>query len=203
MGKNNVYTLNSKINSSKTLKFISHRATEFTEKKISKLCVSVRAQKDIINTKDYNSEIRIQKSKIKKMFSTTKTSNQLACTFSSSLELVDQAVRQAVMFLKEHNTRVKIFDFTLILREALNNAVLHGNKGNIDCQVEFNLVVSGKTMEINVTDQGQGFDWRTAYDKKNVGAQATHGRGLSLMNSYGYSISFNDAGNKMILQKEW
>ena len=107
------------------------------------------------------------------------------------------------MFLKKHNIRVKIFDFTLILREALNNAVLHGNKGNIDCQVKFNLVVTGTTMEISVTDQGQGFNWRRAFDKKIVGSQATHGRGLSLMKSYGYLISFNDTGNKMTLKKEW
>ncbi|MEA3547647.1 MAG: ATP-binding protein [Thermodesulfobacteriota bacterium] len=142
--------------------------------------------------RNQKSEIRIQKSKIP---------NQLACTFSSSLELVDQAVQEAVMFLKEHNSRIKIFDFTLILREALNNAVLHGNKGNIDRQVKFNLVVTGKTMEISVIDQGQGFNWRTACDKKIVGSQATHGRGLSLMKSYGYSISFNDAGNQMTLKK--
>lgn len=135
------------------------------------------------------------------MFSTTKTANQLACTFSSSLELVDQAVRQAVMFLQEHNSRIKIFDFTLILREALNNAVLHGNKNDSKLQVKCTIALTGKTLEINVTDQGQGFDWRTACDKKIIGSQATHGRGLSLMNSYGYSISFNDAGNKMTLKK--
>ncbi len=170
---------------------------------MSKLCVSVRAQKDIINSKDYNSEIRIQKSKIKKMFSTTKTSNRLTFTFSSSLELVDQAVQEAVYFLKKRKIGVEIFEFSLILREALNNAVLHGNEHDSKRQVKCTLAVTGKTLKICVTDQGPGFDWRTACDKKIVGPQATHGRGLSLMKSYGYSILFNDAGNKMTLTKEW
>ena len=137
------------------------------------------------------------------MFSITKTSTQLACTFSSSLEQVDRAVREAVHFLEKRDTGVEIFEFSLILREALNNAVLHGNKGNIDSQVEFNLVLDGKTMEISVSDQGKGFDWRKACDKKIVGARATHGRGMSLMKSYGYSIVFSDAGNRITLKKKW
>ncbi len=135
------------------------------------------------------------------MFSTTKTSNQLACTFSSSLELVDQAVRQAVMFLKEQNSRIKIFDFTLILREALNNAVLHGNKGNIDCQVEFILTVDSKTLEMTVIDQGKGFDWRERLKYQVTNPDQTSGRGLILFQSYGYINSFNESGNRLKLKK--
>ena len=137
------------------------------------------------------------------MFSITKTANQLACTFSSSLDLVDRAVREAVIFLEQLDTGVSIFEFSLILREALNNAVLHGNKNDSKHQVKCALAVTGKTLEISVSDQGKGFDWRAARDKKIVGPQATHGRGLSLMKSYGYSISFNPTGNKMMLKKEW
>jgi len=135
------------------------------------------------------------------MFSIIKTSNQLTCTFSSSLELVDQAVRQAVMFLKEHNSRINIFDFTLILREALNNAVLHGNKGNIACQVEFNLTVDNKTLKMTVTDQGKGFDWRERLKHQKANPDQTSGRGLILFQSYGYIPSFNKSGNKLTLKK--
>ncbi len=135
------------------------------------------------------------------MFSTTKTPTQLVCIFSSSLELVDQTVRQAVMFLKEQNSQIKIFGFTLILREALNNAVLHGNKGNIDCWVKFNLTVDGKILKMTVTDQGKGFDWRERLKYQEASPDQISGRGLILIRSYGYNLSFNDSGNRLKLEK--
>ena len=103
--------------------------------------------------------------------------------------------------MEKRETGVKIFDFCLILREALNNAVLHGNNGNIDCQVEFNLVLNSKTLEISVSDQGPGFDWRKRLKHQETSPDQTSGRGLILIRSYGYNLSFNDSGNRLKLGK--
>jgi serine/threonine-protein kinase RsbW len=46
----------------------------------------------------------------------------------------------------------------LATREAVANAIKHGNEGNIDKQVEVDVSVDGGDVVVRVTDQGRGFD---------------------------------------------
>jgi len=80
----------------------------------------------------------------------------------------------------------------LALREALNNAVLHGNRLDpcklvqVHCRCEL-----GKGVSIVVKDQGKGFDPSTIPDPSVVGnLDAEHGRGVLLMRWLMDEISF-------------
>jgi serine/threonine-protein kinase RsbW len=80
----------------------------------------------------------------------------------------------------------------LALREALNNAVLHGNRldpcklVHVHCRCE-----PGKGVSVVVKDQGRGFDPNTVPDPSAVeNLEAAHGRGILLMRWLMDEVSF-------------
>ena len=80
----------------------------------------------------------------------------------------------------------------LALREALNNAVLHGNRldpcklVDVYCTCEL-----GKGVSMVIKDQGRGFDPTAIPDPSLVGnLEAEHGRGILLMRWLMDEVSF-------------
>jgi serine/threonine-protein kinase RsbW len=97
---------------------------------------------------------------------------------------------------KEHSVQ-------LALREALNNAVVHGNRldahklVHVRCRCKV-----GKGISLIVADQGQGFDPRTVPD--SVSAEnllADHGRGIHLMKLAMDEVSFEQGGTEVHMCK--
>ena len=91
----------------------------------------------------------------------------------------------------------------LALREALNNAVVHGNRldahklVHVRCRCKV-----GKGISLTVTDQGQGFDARTVPDPVNVeNLEADHGRGIHLMKLAMDEVSFYKRGTEVHMFK--
>jgi serine/threonine-protein kinase RsbW len=91
----------------------------------------------------------------------------------------------------------------LALREALSNAVVHGNGVDahklvqIRCQCEL-----GKGVSIIVTDHGQGFDPKTIPDPLAVERlEAEHGRGIHLMKLAMDEVSFERGGTEVQMRK--
>jgi serine/threonine-protein kinase RsbW len=80
----------------------------------------------------------------------------------------------------------------LALREALNNAVVHGNRLDVRKIVHVRCRCKvGKGITLVVSDQGQGFDASTIPDPVAVGnLEAEHGRGIHLMKLAMDQISF-------------
>ena len=80
----------------------------------------------------------------------------------------------------------------LALREALNNAVLHGNRLDpsnlvrVYCRCEL-----GKELSVLIKDQGSGFDpSATPNPLAGENLQAEHGRGILLLRSQMDEVSF-------------
>jgi serine/threonine-protein kinase RsbW len=80
----------------------------------------------------------------------------------------------------------------LALREALNNAVLHGNRQDpvklvqVYCRCE-----AGEGVSIVIKDQGRGFDPAVIVDPFILGnLEAEHGRGIMLMRWLMDEVSF-------------
>ena len=91
----------------------------------------------------------------------------------------------------------------LALEEAIDNAVVHGNRMDrqklvqILCRCEL-----GKGVSVVVKDQGQGFDPNTVPDPtapENIGAE--HGRGIWLMKSVMDEVSFERGGREVRMKK--
>jgi serine/threonine-protein kinase RsbW len=91
----------------------------------------------------------------------------------------------------------------LALREALNNAVVHGNRldahklVHVRCRCKV-----GKGISLTVSDQGQGFDPRTVPDSVTVeNLEADHGRGIHLMKLAMDEVSFEQRGTEVHMCK--
>jgi len=91
----------------------------------------------------------------------------------------------------------------LALAEALNNAVVHGNRMDrqklvqVRCRCELR-----KGVSVVVRDQGQGFDSNAVPDPttaENIGAD--HGRGIWLMKSAMDRVFFERGGTEVHMRK--
>jgi serine/threonine-protein kinase RsbW len=95
------------------------------------------------------------------------------------------------------------FDVELALREALENAVVHGNQEDPDTQVHVRCRCQpGKEISIVVTDQGKGFDFeKTAGNGITSNPDSEHGRGIQLMNAYMDDVHFERGGSEVRMRK--
>lgn len=90
----------------------------------------------------------------------------------------------------------------LCLDEALINAIRHGNKEDINKQVQVSLFVDEKTWAIRIEDEGDGFpeQYLPDLDHKDY-LELEHGRGILLMKSYLDDIWYYDKGKRVQLAK--
>ena len=95
------------------------------------------------------------------------------------------------------------FDVELALREALDNAVVHGNQEDPEAKVHIRCRCRpGNEISIVVTDQGKGFDF-----EKIVGngialdPASEHGRGIQLMKAYMDDVHFERSGSEVHMRK--
>jgi serine/threonine-protein kinase RsbW len=94
-------------------------------------------------------------------------------------------------------------DVELALREALQNAVVHGNQEDPKTKVHIRCrCVPGKEISIVVTDQGKGFDFeKTVRNGLTSGPTAEHGRGIQLMTAYMDDVHFERGGSEVHIRK--
>jgi serine/threonine-protein kinase RsbW len=92
----------------------------------------------------------------------------------------------------------------LALREALSNAVIHGNRMDsrklvhVRCRCKLE-----KGLCLTVTDEGRGFDTRAVLDPLAGGnLEAEHGRGIQLMKSAMDKVFFERGGREVHLHKK-
>jgi serine/threonine-protein kinase RsbW len=97
----------------------------------------------------------------------------------------------------------KEFDVELALREALGNAVVHGNQEDPSTKVHIRCRCQpGKEISIVVTDQGKGFDFEKIVGRGVMSDPAAeHGRGIQLMKAYMDDVHFERRGSEVHLRK--
>jgi serine/threonine-protein kinase RsbW len=95
------------------------------------------------------------------------------------------------------------FGVELAVREALNNAVLHGNRLDASKLVQLRCACQlGGGVSLVIKDQGQGFDPHTLPDPLAAeSVQAEHGRGILLMRVGMDQVSFSCGGSEVHMQK--
>jgi serine/threonine-protein kinase RsbW len=78
-----------------------------------------------------------------------------------------------------------LHDLGMAVREAMVNAVVHGNRYNLKKKVHLNLQHSVDSISVVITDEGEGFERTTLPDplaEENLLRQS--GRGLLLMEAF-------------------
>jgi serine/threonine-protein kinase RsbW len=79
----------------------------------------------------------------------------------------------------------------LAVREALINAIVHGNRSDPALDVEVDLAASAEGLEVRVVDRGRGFDpGATADPTVGENRLRTSGRGLLLIRAFVDDVKF-------------
>lgn len=95
-----------------------------------------------------------------------------------------------------------LFAAHLAIEEATVNAVKHGNKRNSDKTVTIEYDVTPEKIDVEVTDQGSGFDPNNLEDpRSSENIYKTGGRGVLLIKSYMDVVEYNKTGNSVHIVK--
>src|SRR5258706_4097193 len=95
-----------------------------------------------------------------------------------------------------------VSDVEIALREALANAIIHGNHQNPQKHVHVRFRCKPDEVSIEVKDQGRGFDINTITDPtapENTGS--IHGRGIYLMKAFMDEVRFEEGGVVVRMRK--
>ena len=111
---------------------------------------------------------------------------QTKFSISSKIEAIDEAVQKATAFASNAGfDDDALFGIDMAVREALANAVKHGNKLDETKKVEMTLNNLTKGLEITIRDFGRGFEVEDVPDPTNPEnlLKAT-GRGILFMHNF-------------------
>jgi serine/threonine-protein kinase RsbW len=84
--------------------------------------------------------------------------------------------------------------------EAVNNAIIHGNKSDSKRFVKIKFENEGEDLKISVEDEGPGFKPAEIPDPtKPENLEEITGRGVFLMSKLADMIEFSEIGNKVVM----
>jgi len=92
-------------------------------------------------------------------------------------------------------------EILIAMTEAVNNAVVHGNKLDASKMVDLEVRTEGQVLEFRVSDQGPGFDFDNIPDPtapENL--EKPNGRGVFLMRQLADSCEFEELGRVAVLR---
>jgi serine/threonine-protein kinase RsbW len=84
--------------------------------------------------------------------------------------------------------------------EAVNNAILHGNRSNPEKIVDIDISYVDNQLDITVTDEGPGFKPESVPDPttpENI--EELNGRGIYLMSHLADNIKYSEKGNSVTM----
>lgn len=129
-------------------------------------------------------------------------SNQRTITFPSVVENINLVERLIDELFTEFKVKEDFYGELLIaMTEAVNNAIVHGNKLDGSKQVSVTFSTNDKHMIFRVEDEGPGFDYDSLPDPtapENI--EKPHGRGVFLMRHLADECLFEDDGRVCILK---
>ena len=135
-----------------------------------------------------------------KPLSVVHESRRLRIRFFSDMDAINRAEAETRIFLDRQGLSGEAFSVCLVMREALTNAVKHGNRCDDQKRVRYVLGFENGLLTMEVEDEGNGFDWRTAVDRQ-PSLDAEHGRGIIIMQRYAFECRYNEKGNRLTLVK--
>ena len=130
----------------------------------------------------------------------SRENDRLVMRFPSELEHINQAETETRRFLERAGLPDDIFPVCLVMREAMLNAVKHGNRYDPRKKVSYSLQLQDDILTMEIEDEGEGFEWQS-HTPDRPAAESEHGRGLFIMRRYFSDFTFNQRGNKITLTK--
>jgi serine/threonine-protein kinase RsbW len=122
----------------------------------------------------------------------------------SKVQAISPLVERLMLLIAgSHCVPGEDFGVELALREALGNAVVHGNREHPEARVHIRCRCwPGKEISIIVTDQGKGFDFeQMAGNRLIFNPLSERGRGILLMKAYMDIVHFERGGSEVHMRK--
>jgi serine/threonine-protein kinase RsbW len=132
------------------------------------------------------------------MISALKPIEKKLCLLSDSKSLL--FLESWINYLcEEHSINAELYGNILIsLSEAVNNAIIHGNKNIIHKETLVKASFVKDVLVFNVTDQGEGFNFLDLPDPTHPeNLEKPQGRGIFLMNHLSDNVVYKEPGNSV------
>jgi serine/threonine-protein kinase RsbW len=122
----------------------------------------------------------------------------------SRIESIDEAAAVAAKTAADAGIdEGALFGIDLALREAVANAVKHGNRFDETKQVTISFAKTPAAFEITVQDEGAGFDFEHLPDPTDpANLLKESGRGAFLMRSFMDEVEWQRGGSIVIMTKK-
>ncbi|MCC6489440.1 MAG: ATP-binding protein [Candidatus Hydrogenedentes bacterium] len=117
----------------------------------------------------------------------------------SSLTRIEPLCQDTRAILTRHSLSRYSYRTEVLLREFMNNAIVHGNQSDVNKAVTVSMRINQESVELEITDEGPGFDWK-AVPLEPPDESATSGRGLAIGAIYADGMFFNERGNQVTLR---
>ncbi len=120
----------------------------------------------------------------------------------SNIESLKEVEKLIDNITAELNISKTIYGNVLIsVIEAVNNAILHGNKKDESKYVSINISASDELLKVKVEDQGNGFDYEQLPDPTDIdNLENITGRGVFLMKNLSDKMEFHNNGSTVELE---
>ena len=117
-------------------------------------------------------------------------------TIKSTAEEIESVLKKIEQYLIEHKlNRYDHVKISIAVREALINALEHGNCNVIEKPIDVDFEVFENMLQVRVSDSGGGFDLSSEKLRlKNEGELRIHGRGIEVIENICHAVSFNGGG---------
>ena len=123
-------------------------------------------------------------------------------SFASKMENVNIIEKIVDELSAQYNFGTEIYGNILVSSvEAVNNAIIHGNKLDESKSVHVKIEIEGDMLSIKVRDEGPGFDYNNIADPtlpENI--EKPHGRGLFLIRHLADETIFYNQGTELELK---
>ena len=94
-------------------------------------------------------------------------------------------------------------EILIAMTEAVNNAIVHGNKLDTNKMVDVQVQVDGTELQFRIADEGPGFDFENIPDPTSPeNIEKPNGRGVFLMRQLADECTFEELGRVAILTFE-
>jgi serine/threonine-protein kinase RsbW len=126
--------------------------------------------------------------------------------FALSIPSSTENIHQVEGFIEEICDRYNLTghyfgNISLAVLEAVDNAIIHGNRNNKDKSVKLILSIKPGQLEFKINDEGAGFDYSKVPDPTDpmIDIPEGIGRGLFIIRSMTDEVTFNDQGNEITM----
>lgn len=127
--------------------------------------------------------------------------NKLELSIGSEIDNIMEVENFIEQFIEQFQVGPKVYGkISLSVIEAVNNAILSGNKQIAEKKVQITAEKEDGKLSVIVKDEGEGFDYTNIPDPTlpdNV--EKIAGRGLYLMKTLSDDLVFEDNGSKVTL----